>query len=319
MIRRKTMIAKVERYLAYRHDLGYKLRGEGRYLRKFGRYADRVNHRGPLTTELAVRWARLPATQDQLAWARRLELVRCFARYLAILEPGTEIPPQGLLGPAHRHKTPHVYSDNEVSALISAALQLRSIDRLKPQTYSMLIGLLACTGLRISEALRCTRFDFDAHQGVLTIRKTKFGKSRLVPLHPSVTKKLLIYGRDRDRLVPLPQTDRLFISDRGKQLHYQRVREVFRMLCDSLGIVGRGCRPRPGIHDLRHTFACRRVERWYNAGVDVVHSIAALSTYLGHATIRDTYWYLTATPELLERAAARFEPFAAFVQQEGQP
>ena len=318
MSQRKTMTEKVEQYLAYRHDLGYQLRAEGAYLRTFGRYADSVKHRGPLTTVLAVRWARLSASKDPLCWARRLEIVRCFARYLAIFESGTEIPPRGLLGPAHRRNAPHIYTDAEVSALISAASQLRPSDRLKPQSYSMLIGLLACTGLRISEALGFTRSDFDAHQGVLTIRKTKFRKSRLVPVHPSVTEKLIGYARERDRLVPFLQADQFFVTDQGTQMPYRRVGEVFRSLCNGLGIVGRGRRPRPRLHDLRHTFACRRVERWYEAGNDVAHSIAALSTYLGHATIRDTYWYLTATPELLDRAAARFEPFAAFDRKEDQ-
>jgi len=247
-----------------------------------------------------------------------LEIVRCFARYLAIFEPDTEVPPKRLLGPAHWHKTPHVFTDAEVLALVSAAAKLRPADGLRPRTYTTLIGLLACTGLRVSEALGCTRSDFDGEQGVLTIRETKFGKSRLVPLHPSVTQKMLAYGRERDHLVPVTRTDRFFIADRGNRLHYQRVREIFRMLCDNLGIVGRGCRPHPGLHDLRHTFAVRRIERWYDAGGDVAHSIPTLSTYLGHATVRDTYWYLTATPELLNRAAARFEPFASFGHKEVQ-
>lgn len=316
---RKTMTNKVERYLTYRHDLGYKLVSEGAYLRQFGKYADHIKHRGPLTTELALRWARLPVTKDPLLWARRLEIVRCFARYLAIFEPSAEIPPQGLLGPAHRRNTPHVYTDVELSILIAAARRLPPADRLKPRSYSTLIGLLACTGLRISEALRFTRSDFDAQQGVLRIRETKFRKSRLVPLHRSVTKKLVAYARDRDRLVPWLQTDRFFVTDRGQPLAYKQVRIVFRELCDGAGIIGRGHRLRPVIHDLRHTFACRRVERWYDTGEDVTHSIAALSTYLGHATIHDTYWYLTATPDLLERVASRFQPGEAFDHQEGQP
>ncbi len=315
----KTMTNKVERYLTYRHDLGYKLCSEGACLRQFGKHADRIKHRGPLTTELAVRWARLPATKDPLRWARRLEIVRCFARYLAIFEPKTEIPPQGLLGPAHRRNTPHVYTDVELSTLITAARRLPPADRLKPRSYSTLIGLLACTGLRISEALRFTRSDFDVQQGVLSIRETKFRKSRLVPLHRSVTKRLVAYARARDRLVPWLQTDRFFVTDRGQSLAYKQVQVVFRELCDGAGIIGRGHRPRPVIHDLRHTFACRRVERWYDTGDDVTHSIAALSTYLGHATIHDTYWYLTATPELLERVSDRFQPGAAFDHQEGQP
>lgn len=319
MSNRKTMTSKVEQYLAWRRDLGYRLYSEGAYLRTFGEYADGLKHRGPMTTELALRWARLPATKDPLLWARRLEIVRCFAKYLAIFEPETEVPQQRLLGPAHRRNTPHVYTDEELCTLIAAGRRLQPTDRLRPRNYSTLIGLLACTGLRISEALRFTRSDFDSEQGVLQIRETKFRKSRLVPLHPSATEQLVAYASDRDRLMPAPVTDRFFVSDRTRSLSYSQVGTTFRQICDGAGIVGRGHRSRPVLQDLRHTFACRRVERWYDSGEDVTHCIAALSTYLGHAAIHCTYWYLTATPELLEKAASRFQSGWDFDRQEDQP
>lgn len=319
MSNRKTMTRKVEEYVAWRRDLGYQLTSQGASLQKFAKYADGIKHRGPLTTELALRWVRLPASKGPLFWPRRLEIVRCFAQYLANFEPQTEVPPQGLLGSAHRRHTPHVFMDDEISTLIAAARSLRPTDRLRPRNYSTLIGLLACTGLRISEALRFTRSDFDAEQGVLQIRETKFRKSRLVPLHPSATEELVAYASDRDRLMPAAPTDRFFVSDRARPLSYSQVNTTFRQLCDGAGIVGRGYRPRPVLHDLRHTFACRRVERWYDSGEDVTHRIAALSTYLGHAAIHCTYWYLTATPELLEKVASRFQSGSDFDQQEGQP
>jgi len=305
--RHTTMSSKVESYLAYRRGLGYQLRIEGLQLRQFAGFADAEGHRGPLTTELAVRWARQPTDCDPLYWARRLEVVRCFARHLAATEPGTEIPPRRLLGSAHRRTQPHVYTVAEVSALMAAAERLGPTGAVRPRTYHTLIGLLAATGLRISEALRLTRGDADLADDVLAIRETKFGKSRLVPLHPTTTAALVAYARDRDRLVARPRCDHFFLSDRGEGLPYSTVRTVFRKLCDRLGITGVGRRPR--LHDLRHAFACRRVEEWYDAGVDLAHAVSALSVYLGHAKVTDTYWYLTATPDLMARAAARFEAF----------
>lgn len=309
MNRSATMSAKVERYLAFRRGLGYQLRTEGRLLGQFARYADGAGHRGPLTTELALRWARLPAGGDPLYWARRLEVVRGLARHLAAVEPGTEVPPRRLLGPAHRRTPPHIFSGAEIAGLMAAAGRLGPPGGLRPRTYATLIGLLASAGLRISEALRLTRADFDAAGGLVVVRETKFGKSRFVPLHPTATAALAAYARDRDRLVPRPRCDRFFLSGWGDGLPYSTVRTAFRKLCDGLGLTGTG-RRRPRLHDLRHTFACRRVEAWYDAGADLDHAVSALSVYLGHAKVTDTYWYLTATPGLMARAAGRFESFA---------
>lgn len=317
MTRHTTMASKVESYLAYRRGLGYQLKIAGLLLRGFAHFADVGGHRGPLTTELAMRWARQPADGDPLYWARRLEVVRCFARHLAVTEAGTEIPPRRLLGPAHRRTQPHIYAAAEVTTLMAAAGRLGPTGGVRPLTYHTLIGLLAATGLRISEALRLTRGDADLADGVLAIRETKFGKSRIVPLHPTTTAALAVYARDRDRLVTRPQCDRFFVSDRGEGLPYSTVRTVFRKLCDHLGVTGTGRRPR--LHDLRHTFACRRVEEWYDAGADLAHAVSALSVYLGHAKVTDTYWYLTATPDLMARAAARFEKFAGPADEEVTP
>lgn len=317
MRRPVTMSAKVGEYLAFRRGLGYQLRTEGRLLEQFARYADAAGHRGPLTTELALRWARLPAGGDPLYWARRLEVVRCLARHLAAVEPGTEVPPRRLLGPAHRRTPPHIYSDAELTRLMTAAGRLGPPGGIRPRTYATLVGLLASAGLRISEALRLSRADVDPIGGVVTVRETKFGKSRLVPLHPTAAAELAAYARDRDRLVPGPRGDHFFLSGRGEGVPYSTARTVFRTLCDRLGITGSGRRPR--LHDLRHTFACRRVEAWYDAGVDLAHAVSALSVYLGHAKVTDTYWYLTATPDLLARAAGRFESFARPAGEEVRP
>jgi integrase len=170
-----------------------------------------------------------------------------------------------------------------------------------------LIGLLICTGLRISEALKMSRGDVDWGHGWLMIRESKFHKSRLVPLHPTAVPALRVYARDRDLLHPIARTESFFVSDRGAALPYSTVRQTFRKLCAHLPAPRRPDGRAPRIHDIRHTFACRRLLHWYADGVDLDHAVAALSTYLGHAKVSDTYWYLTGIPELLDLAAGRFE------------
>jgi integrase len=306
-----SMVNLAEEYLGYRRRLGFRLRSEGKMLLAFARHADSAGHHGPVTTELAVDWARLPAEAAPLYQARRLQVVRGFTRYRAIFDPATEIPPEGLLGPAQRRVTPHIYSDAELTALLAAARRLRSPTGLRPLTYVTLIALISCTGLRVSEALRLGRGDMDPDQATLTIRESKFHKSRLVPLHPTAVQALVAYGRFRDRCHPTPRTDVVFVSERGTSLAYSTVRITFRKLRAQLPSLPRPESRAPRIHDLRHTFACRRLLRWYAEGVDLDHAVLALSTYLGHAQVSDTYWYLTGIPELLDLAAARFEHFAA--------
>lgn len=315
MSRSLTMTAKVRAYLAFRRGLGYQLHTQGQMLLGFAAFADARGHRGPLTTELALRWARATASTERLYWARRLEVVRCLARHLAASEPGTEIPLRGLLGPAHRRTQPHIYTGTEIAGLMNAADRLGPPGGLRPRTYRTLIGLLASSGLRISEALHLSCADVNLQRGLLTIRQTKFRKTRLVPLHQTTTAALRTYSELRDRTASHNPSERFFVSHQGLALPYSTVRTVFRKLCDGLRI--KEIRRRPRLHDLRHTFACRRVEAWSDAGTDLTHAIAALSVYLGHVKVTDTYWYLTATPDLLARAAARFEEMAS-ADAEGQ-
>jgi integrase len=306
-----SMVDLAAEYLDYRRRLGFRLCSEGKMLLAFARHADRAGHRGPLTTELALGWARLPAETAPLYQARRLQVVRGFARYRFIFDPATEVPPEGLLGPAQRRVTPHIYSEAELAALLAAARRLRSPSGLRSQTYATLIGLLSCTGMRVSEVLRLDRADMDPDHGTLTIREAKFHKSRLVPLHPTALQALVSYGRFRDRCYPIPRTDTVFVSEQGTPLIYSTVRITFRKLRTQLPALPRPGERAPRIHDLRHTFACRRLLRWYAEGANLDHTVLTLSTYLGHAQVSDTYWYLTAIPELLDLAAARFEHFAS--------
>jgi integrase len=307
------MLSLAEDYLAARRRLGFALRIEGQQLLGFARYADQTGHTGPVTTELALRWAKLPQDGAPHYWSRRLGIIRRFAKYRFLFDPATEVPTDGLLGPACRRPTPYIYSPEEIATLLRACGELGPPGGLKPRTFATLFGLLVSTGLRISEALRLTRQDVDLDWAVLSIDETKFAKSRLVPLHASTTQRLRQYAEHRDRRHPGPTTDAFLVTELGTSLKYLRALAVFTGFRDDLG--WRGPRP-PRIHDMRHTFAVSRILRWYKEGADVDQKIAALSTYLGHAKVKDTYWYLAAVPELLAVASARYErQFGGDVQQ----
>lgn len=295
------MLARVKAYLISRRALGYKLRIEGQMLLNFARYADRSDS-GPLTRALALRWATLPRGTDRLYHARRLEVVRVFAKHLAAFDASTEIPSRHALGPAHRRSAPHLYSPAEIGLLLQRASRLPGT--LRPLTYQTLLGLLSCTGLRISEALALTVGDVDLNQGVLTIRETKYHQTRLVPLHPTVLKPLNRYARLRQKHFPMAQ--HFFVSDRGQRFAYSTVRTVFRKLAD--GFVPNSSRRHVRLHDLRHTFACRVLLGWQRSKRGAIGRVTILSRYLGHQRVSDTYWYLTATPELLTEAARHFVP-----------
>ena len=311
MTRRASMVRRAKEYLAYRRDLGFELRKREPLLLQFAQYVDQAGHQGPLTTQLAVHWARLPAQASPRYWAIRLDVVRGFARYLAIFDPDTEIPGRGLLGPAYCRATPHIYSEAEVSALLAAARRLSPRNSLRPHTYAALFGLLACTGLRGCEARKLTRADVAWEQNLLTIRATKFRKTRLVPLRPTTTQALRMYAQVRDRFHPVPQSESFFVTRRGTPLSATSVQGTFERLRDQLAWSARSGERAPRIHDLRHTFACRRLLQWYQQGVAVGRVIDTLATYLGHTGVNHTYWYLTGVPELLELAVARFETYAS--------
>jgi integrase len=305
-----TMAHQAKRYLEHRRALGFALNINGHLLMDFARFADRSGHRGPLTTELALRWAGLPSAVSPRYRAQRLGIVRVFARHLAAIDPRTEIPDRRWLGSRHRRPQPHIYSDQQLRRLVLAAGKLEPTDPLRPRTYATLLGLLACTGLRISEALKLTRGTVDLDRGILRIDQTKFRKSRLVPLHPTAVTALRAYAEERDQDPRARDALAFFVGAQGRRLPYSTVRNTFRRLCNRLGWRSNGTLPKPRIHDLRHSFACRRLLNWYEQGADVDHAIAALSTYLGHGKVTDTYWYLTGTPQLLAIAGARFERFA---------
>jgi integrase len=299
----------LKEYLAVRRALGYELRLATGALHKF---VDFLEERGALhiTTQLAVEWAKQPKDAQRATWSQRLSMVRCFARHSVATNPLTEIPPDRLLACRIPRRNPYIYTNDEVVRLIASAKQLSSTIGLRPWTYSTLFGLIAVTGMRIAEPLGLERDDVDLDAGIITIRKTKFRKSRLVPVHASTKRVLLAYARRRDRVFPRASCPIFFLTDRGTPLTQCSVRWTFVKLSCKIGLRepakshGKG----PRLHDFRHRVAVKTLVQWYKSGVDVEQNLPKLSTYLGHAKVTDTYWYLSATPELLELAAERLQP-----------
>jgi integrase len=304
-----TFVNRAMAYLGERRALGFGLRGADAQLLSFARWIDARRPGGPLTVEQAVAWARASTRPTPITWGRRLEIVRPFAAWLRQHDPRTEIPPGRYFGRVHRRLTPHVYSEGEILEILHTAERLLPLEGLRPAAVATLLGLLACTGMRVSEALALSEGDVDLGAFLLTVRLTKFRKSRLVPLHCSAADALGRYVVLRDRLVPRRRTDAFFVVDGGAALTYSKVRTAFRRIRIRLGWEQGGER-RPRIHDLRHAFTCRRLLRWHEEGVDVDRRILDLSTYLGHAKASDTYWYLSGFPELLALASDRFETYA---------
>jgi integrase len=306
------MQRRAQEYLDERRRLGYALSDSGAKLLAFARFADKVGHKGPLTLKLIADWAKGQATRaTPITWARRVEIIRPFAKFCAQDEPDTAIPRVDMFGPPHRRLTPHIYSDKEIADLLAVAGKLPRAGTLRPATYQTLFGLIAATGLRHSEALKLLCTDFDAAQNKLTIRETKFRKSRYVYLHPTVTAKLVRYGALRDRFTARMPAKHFFVTGSGTGLTKTMVQGVFQQLRADLGWVPRGDHAAPRIQDLRHTFICKRVKLWQRDGADIDHAMIALSTYVGHAGVSHTYWYLTAVPDLMAVTAKRFERYAS--------
>jgi integrase len=303
------MVSQVQDYLATRRQMGFHLAIAGRQLLAFARFTDRTGHRGPVTFELAVRWAQSSPRATRLTWARRLELLRPFTKYRSQFDAGTEIVPRTFFGPAHRRLIPHIYTEQEIACLLQAASSLPPVGGLRPLTYHTLFGLLAVTGLRFSEALNLKPQDVALEHALLTVRQTKFRKSRLVPLHPTTAAALKRYAEARQRKLGGVNIEAFFVSDRGKPLAERTVHHTFQKLRAQMGWVARGGHAAPRIHDLRHTFICHGMLRSYRQQQPIDNMIDALSTYVGHAKVSDTYWYVTATPELMAVAAQRFAEF----------
>jgi integrase/recombinase XerD len=302
--------SRVEMYLVHRRNLGFDLALDATRLRHFARFADQITGEDRLTVALAAQWARASNRQTPITWARRIEVLRGFAKFWQRYDATTEIPPADLFGTAHRRLVPHIFTDAELATLLQATDRLVSPQGLRPATCRTIFGLLAASGLRISEATKLTRADVDLDAGILHIREAKFHKSRLVPVHPSVAAELKSYVKLRDRIVLRPVSDCFFVRDDGKAANQAGLLYALQTLCRELGGQPRGDYSHHRLHDLRHTFIVRSTLRSYERGIDPDRAVAALSTYVGHAKVSDTYWYFTGIPELMAIAGERFHRYA---------
>jgi len=300
-----SLLAALADYLTMRRALGYKLARDEKLLTQFLSYLDGIGA-STVTVDNIVAWATLPADSgDGHWWSRRLTVVRGFARYLHTLDPAVEVPPADMLPQRPCRATPYLYSSAEIAALMAATASLRT--PLRRATYRTLFGLLIVTGMRVGEVIRLDVDDLDVVHELLTVRESKFGKSRQLPLHPTTTRALRAYLQQRHQLLPAPQTPALFVSTAGTRLLYCNVHSTFLRLVATAGLSPRSTSCRPRIHDTRHSFAVATVLVWYRDGGDVAARLPLLSTYLGHVHPGSTYWYMQAAPELLALAAERLD------------
>jgi len=301
-----TLREALQSYLAMRRALGFKLSDAGPALSDFVAFLER-NRKSYITIRLALKWAQKTGARPE-RWAHRLTYIRGLARYRSATDPRTEIPPWSLLPFRSRRAQPYLYTDDEIRLLLKASLGLSPTDALRRWTYYSLLGLLAVSGLRISEALSLRLSDVDLQDAVLTIHGTKFGKSRLVPLHPSAQRVLSRYKSRRNRYLDGRTTsDFFFVTKRGTKLDKNNVRRTFHALSRQTGLRGQFDSRGPRLHDFRHRFAIQTLLHWYRSGDDAERLLPVLSTYLGHVRPDDTYWYLTACPELMGQAVKRLE------------
>jgi len=291
-------------YLRARRALGVKLERHGRLLPDLVAYVEAAGS-STVTRELAISWARSPAGAHPQWWAARLSIARGFAAYLRTIDPETEIPPAGVFAVHYQRPAPYLWSREDINRLLDAARQLGP--PLKAASYEALFGLLAVTGMRLGEALALEPDDVDLEGGVITIRArtAKLERARIVPLHPTTVRALELYATTRARLCARPRASTFFLSSTGAGLNRSAVAKTLRELTTTVGL--RTDTVHPTAHHLRHSFAVSTLIDWQRSSVQIDEQIAVLSTFLGHVSPAETYWYLTATPELMDSAAQRLE------------
>jgi len=289
-------------YLSVRRALGFKLAEPGTSLPQLVAYVEAAGAL-TLTSDLMISWARLPVTAQPIYWAHRLGAARGFARYLQTIDAAAEVPPPDVFGARQERHAPYLWSTADIARLLVGARDLRpSLWAASCETF---FGLIAVSGMRIAEAAGLERKDVDLSAGVVTIREAQFGRTRLVPLHETTVTALTEYAALRDELSPAASCRAFFLGAKGAAITGDVARHAFNRLTIQLGLRTTECHPR--IHDLRHTFAVRTLINWYRSGADVGANMTSLSNYLGHTNPSGTYWYLSASPELMALAAARLD------------
>ena len=309
MIYENLLARQVEEYIAYKRSLGYKITIEADELRRFAAFAGSIGHNGSLTNDLAIRWASLKSEYSRFYMARRLETIHTFAKYISAFDTHVQIPQLGIYGKAHIRVNPYIYTDEEVSLLMNEAKKLFSPDGIRAYTVSTAIALLRSTGLRVSELTLLKNEDVRLAEGYLLINISKFKKDRIVPLHPSVIEGLANYREFIvKKLGQRNDVDSFFVSSYGQKFNTRAFEYAFQLIRPVLQKHTTSDQTRNyRLYDLRHTFACETIKRWLESGEDVNQKLHLLSTYMGHVKPADTYWYLSATPELLAVSCERYE------------
>ena len=295
--------AMVTDYLRVRRALGYTLKGTELLLVQFVAYL-RAHDAEGVTVEHALGFAMAPTGASPRWHALRLSAIRCFARWAVCIDPTVQVPPARLLPARVTRAAPYIYTQEEIGSLIGAADQLSP--EIRAATIHTFLALMASTGLRTGEVVGLDIANLDQHGGTLTVTG-KYGKIRMLPLHPTVLDGVTRYLEQRDRLLPSADCPALLISTRGRRLQAANVQHTFRGLVRRTGLVPVSSACRPRLYDLRHSFAVATMLDAYRSGADPATVLPILSTWLGHAEPGDTYWYLTGTAELMAAATARLE------------
>jgi integrase len=296
---------QIEEYITYKHSLGYVIKTESQELRRFAKYSREIRYDGSITSDLAVQWASLDINFTRKYMARRLETLHTFAVYISAFDTEAQIPQNGIFGKAHFRTNPYIYTDDEVLSLMGRAGALYSPDGIRASTVSSAIGLMYATGIRVSELTSLKIADVRLKEGYIFINSSKFKKDRIVPLHPTVIVKLSEYwSLIESKIGARNDNEYFYVNSYGHWFNSRAFENAFKLIRP---LVFGETSKRPRLYDLRHTFACNTIKRWHETGENVNQKLYLLSTYMGHVKPEDTYWYLSATPELLGIAARKFE------------
>ncbi|GAA0372577.1 tyrosine-type recombinase/integrase [Alkalibacterium iburiense] len=301
---------QIEEYISYKKALGYQINIESQQLRRFASYTISVGHKGSLTTDLAFEWATLKPEYSRWYMARRIEIVRTFAKYICVLDSSAQMPPKGMFGDCHGRSTPYIYTEEDLFILMKASMGLLSPDGLRCKAVSTAIGLLWTTGMRPNEVCGLTDDDVDLTNNLIAIQETKFSKSRIIPIHETTANELRGYINERDTLRRNFSDQHFLLSTNSRKLVLRNLEYALRVIRNKILMDDKEWSRRPPrLYDFRHTFACNTLLRWLKKDINIDSKIIYLSTYLGHVKVEDTYWYLTGTPELMQFTSKKFERY----------